>query len=260
MDPAAFGWPVSRKRKYVVARHLAKTHPWSMTLTDFIARLTCSPKCKTSEHCPAWDVFFVASDEELRSEMEWARGRPSALTKSQPTEKSVLEPDAFANSLNRMERAFLDDYEKMHPGLCYSLAQNPKVTATHSSRSTLHTLIKNAGIVWSDHHVRWLTPDEALLAQGLPVYPMLSYEVPMTSYSFAGSETSRTAKIGQAGNTMHSQCIGAVLLFVVTHGGMSLEQMRALGLHEGVCRRYVPGSFLSAPLGAFARLVAGLRS
>ena len=81
----------------------------------------------------------------------------------------------------------------------------------------------------------------------------------MTSYSFAGSETSRTAKIGQAGNTMHSQCIGAVLLFVVTHGGMSLEQMRALGLHEGVCRRYVPGSFLSAPLGAFARLVAGLR-
>ena len=72
-----------------------------------------------------------------------------------------------------------------------------------------------------------------------------------------GSSVSRTAKIGMAGNAMHIQCIASVMLYVITHGAMPLSQLRSHGIHESLCHKYVPASYLSSSLTAIASLVAG---
>ena len=271
VDPSMLGWPIARRRKYVVGRHLQKTSPWSMSLAAFISGLHCGPKCSTTDDAPAWDILFVASRHELRSELEWASKRPTSLAASCPPNLDSFDVEDFEKCLTNMEQGFLNGYESICTGVACSLAQNPQITATHSSRSTLHTLLKNAGVIWSQHHARWLTPNEALIAQGFPVYPVLSHGIPMTSFALehmdgdgrgsSGSHNaehvSRTSKIGMAGNAMHIECVASVLLFVITRGCMSLNQLRSAGLHKTLCKRFHPASFLSQNLCALARLVSG---
>ncbi|CAE7293769.1 unnamed protein product [Symbiodinium microadriaticum] len=74
IDPeCTFGWPVSRRRKYVVGRHKTQTVPWHMRLDDFIRAISCGAKVAADGTLPLWDIFFVASGDELRSELLWAR-------------------------------------------------------------------------------------------------------------------------------------------------------------------------------------------
>ena len=71
----------------------------------------------------------------------------------------------------------------------------------------------------SDRHSRWICAREALLLQGIPTYPSLSFGRPLCSFAKPGSrivDTGRTATIGQAGNAMHSQCVAMALLYAAT--------------------------------------------
>ena len=45
----------------------------------------------------------------------------------------------------------------------------------------------------------------------------------------------RLVKIGMSGNAMHTQCIAAVMLYVLTHGGMSLKQLQFHRVHKSLC-------------------------
>ena len=271
IDPeCTFGWPVARRRKYVVGRHKTKTVPWQMRLEDFIRAISCGAKVAADGTLPPWDIFFVASGDELRSELLWAGSRPTS--NHAPESECGDESDMFRNSLTGMERRFLNGYEALRRDRCYSLGQDPREFANYSTWSCMRTLIKNAGIIYSDVHRRWVTPCEAFIMQGFPVYPMLSHGVAMTSFSLdevqvdasksvrpcrVGSSASRTAKIGMAGNAMHIQCIASVMLYVITHGAMPLSQLRSHGIQESLCHKYVPASYLSSSLTAIASLVAG---
>ena len=84
----------------------------------------------------------------------------------------------------------------------------------------MFTLIKNAGIQWSTSDSRWFVPSELLIAQGFPIRAGLvnpeqpTLNVAVSSFDVALPQgRSRTAVAGQAGNTMHINVAGAVLLF-----------------------------------------------
>ena len=84
---------------------------------------------------------------------------------------------------------------------CHSLSQDPRDFANYSTWTCMRTLIKNAGIIFSDWHKRWVIPSEAFLMQSFPIYPFLSHGVPMASFSLdehdgkcRSHRASRTAK------------------------------------------------------------------
>lgn len=116
---------------------------------------------------PLWDTFFCSSAEDLWDELLWASSRPeskaastcpwtsfeefaaalAAASKDKTIAAAISE--SFLEALTPVERGFLETYRGRNPGLCYSLNQNPDVTQTESSYNTLHTVIKNAGVIWS---------------------------------------------------------------------------------------------------------------
>ena len=92
----------------------------------------------------------------------------------------------------------------------------------------------------SDFHHRWLTSREALLCQGFPVLTRFSYGEQVCSFAMDGYDTdtadsdtwrsaevdmNRTARIGQAGNAMHSQCVGIVLFHIIGSGNTKLSDI-----------------------------------
>ena len=258
VDPAWLGWPVVRRRQYIVGRHRTKaTLPFHMSLKRFVSKFFCDPKCASNEGVPAWDVFFAASDQELRAEKQWAANRPTSLAQKNGTPADEAD---FQTCLTEMEQNFRATYETLCPGVCYSLCQNPAVSATHSTLQHLHTILKSAGTIWSDYHSRWLTAGEALMAQGFSVDPRLSHDIPMTSFSVAGRDersiASRTARIGFAGNTMHVQCVALVLLYILSHGAMPLHQIQSAGVSRSLCRRMRLPNTLSRSLMSIASMVA----
>ena len=300
VDPATLGWPVTRRRQYVVGRHRQKTVPWNMRLDAFVSHFTHPPKCDTSGVVPPWDIFFVASDHELRDELNWAGSRPtSAAADAHNDSQSAFEQElerqfdleddnVFSNCLTYNEHRYKEKYESMSRNRCYSLSQNPQFGPNVCSWDHLNTILKNAGIIWSDYHNRWLCAGEALLAQGIPIYKRLSFGVCMSPWALEDSDashsdedndndtsskagvarvppraptsrTSRTSKIGMAGNTMHTECVALILLFIISHGAMPLHQLRRHGIDQAVCaktnRRSTSG--LSSAMSSIARFVSG---
>ena len=86
----------------------------------------------------------------------------------------------------------------------------------------LHTLIKNAQMLWCDTGLpdgrdgcrkvkRWLTPRELLLVQCFPVARGCEHR-DLCSFN-SSRERKRSAIIQQAGNSMTVPCIGAMELF-----------------------------------------------
>lgn len=71
----------------------------------------------------------------------------------------------------------------------------------------------------SNLHRRWMTPHEALAAQGFPVSRDYSGGIPMCSFAVDRPQSSmahRTAAIGMAGNAMHCEVVGIILLYCLT--------------------------------------------
>ena len=85
----------------------------------------------------------------------------------------------------------------------------------------------------SDQHHRWLTSREALLAQGFPVQKSLSGGIAACSFALdydsdsepqpdqVEADSERTSRIGQAGNAMHSNCIGLMVGYLLTQSQLS---------------------------------------
>ena len=217
IDPAEMGWPVVRRRQYIVGRHRQKTAGFHMPFQTFVNQLIlgCRAEAQSSgaDGLPPWDAFFVATEEELADELAWAASRPSSNV---PVDEdgmhvtpSPSDHNAFASCLTDMEVDFKRGYEAICRNRCYSLCQNPRYSATMSSDTHLHTILKSAGVIWSDFHQRWLSAGEALLAQGVPIYSELTGGTPMSSFAEPAESTwtrrsGRGATIGMAGNGMHA--------------------------------------------------------
>ncbi len=169
LNPSEFGFPVERVRKYVILRHKLKTvafsSPWGCFAGLFKAPLLFGNYTPDmAKDFPAWDVFFQSEKhmKHMLQELLWAIGRPDSLAAdagcafesvetlaqawSEDKEKVL---DEFKKSLNDGETGFLETYQTTFQNVVYSLNQNPKHSNTHSSWRTLHTITKNAGIMWS---------------------------------------------------------------------------------------------------------------
>jgi hypothetical protein len=152
--PSMLGWPVARSRKWTVMRHRYKTRAFTSPLNVF-TKLFYKPFCGSTLYgsdTPSWDCFFVADAAELAEELAWAIGRQeSRYSEVMAGVADISDQTAFGvfwASLTQSEQNHLDTYLAGWPGLMYSLNQNPSVTATHSTWKLLHTLIKNAGVIW----------------------------------------------------------------------------------------------------------------
>ncbi len=157
LDAYAFGWPVSRKRRYTLLRHKLKSLPFRSPLTIFTKmfcrNLATDHDDELENGCePAWSCFMVATLDELQDEIKWASERPmSSAMLDLDSERPHLSPlsgYSYHVCLTECEQGFLDKYEKQFPNCAYSLNQNPDFGATHSSHRQLHCLIKNLGLLW----------------------------------------------------------------------------------------------------------------
>ena len=80
----------------------------------------------------------------------------------------------FAAALNLTELLNLHGYINKFPGRrAYMLGQMWDAWPIYGTEKALPTLIRNMGLVFSPVAWRWLTPREALLAQGFPTYKAL---------------------------------------------------------------------------------------
>ena len=65
------------------------------------------------------------------------------------------------------------------------------------------------------------------------------------------ADSERTCRVGQAGNAMHSECVGMVLLYILTAGNCSitdLESTPTRGLDRIVRRGPAPAATLAADM------------
>lgn len=165
LNPSDFGFPVERNRKWTQLRHKLKTKAWKTPWNIFASIFRCKPLMGFSfpDDRPPWDVWFCASSEDLWKEFLWASNRPESrakgLDKKWTTfgdfEKDLQNPsktneirEEFSRCLTTVESGFLSSYRCERPGVCYSLNQNPEHSLTDSTYGTLHTVIRNAGIIW----------------------------------------------------------------------------------------------------------------
>eukprot|EP00439_Symbiodinium_sp_Y106_P019951 s1554_g2.t1 len=240
LNPAHFGFPVVRERKWVLLRHKYKTGAFSSPMNLFTYMFTqdrCPKHDYTRTGMPAWDVYFAGRPEDMYQELLWACSRPESKAKTTDgcsKFQSLAEfvqayhtdfesvKDEFFRSLTETETRFLVEYRSLAPGMAYSLNQNPDSFANKSTPEHLQTLIRNGGILWSDFHGRFLLAKEALMAQGMPVYAdVLTQGVSMCSFSQPENirehiPFARSSHVGQAGNGMHSMTAGLCLLYAVT--------------------------------------------
>lgn len=75
------------------------------------------------------------------------------------------------------------------------------------------TMISSASILFSAMHRRWLTPREMLMTQG---FPTGDCSHPCCSFSRLSDFPSRNAICKMAGNSMHTNVSGVVILFCLT--------------------------------------------
>ena len=126
-------------------------------------------------------------------------------------------------------------------------------------------------MIRSGAHERWLSAGEVLCAQGIPIYPALSFDVATCPFatdllcsqlaatlhdtdevalvSVDGKaarvarhetvRTGRTARAGMAGNAMHAECVGIALLHILTRGALKQGQVFGGTFGRKLCK---PGS------------------
>ena len=223
-DNIYFGHVVKRCRRYTL---LLKKSVWGMTraLSDVntVFARKVSPDLSLNALC-------CAKHGELDCEFMWARSRSDDCRKV-PLSGNRTRDD-FINALNDNERERLNRYLNEHGcsgtrKVCM-LSQDPDFRGVQSSEDILATLVRQCHILWSDHHGRWFTGRELLLAQGFPmtdetlmycqegrdtVMPLCSYNVGRISNNLP--PRSRTEMAKQAGNSMCTNAIGAIITFAV---------------------------------------------
>ena len=187
-----------------------------------------------------WRDVMLAKPMEIRSEYLWAKHRDS-IPPSRPVATPVrVHDDAtpskeeFLSALIPSELDRLNYFLKHHStsDCVMSLGQDPSYTRAAGKPSTLHTIVKNARILWSHEHGRFLTARETLIGQGFPVTNCTLQSLqphsalrgipnkPVSSYN-----RSRVAKglpprhrvdmSNQCGNSIFIPMVGSVLHFML---------------------------------------------
>lgn len=165
-DPSKQGWPIVRsrlwgvliRRSFLVEEGIGATQRLTMpgSLASFQGLFLRRCHAMLTYH-----QFLVATEEEITRESEWMKGRPSA------------EAPTF---LNRSERSHLAKYREMFQNgkisggdnafndSAFQVNQNPDFRVMRGKDGTLHTLIKNVGVIWC--RGRSIVPAEFALPLG----------------------------------------------------------------------------------------------
>ena len=153
---------------------------------------------------------------ELMSELAW-------LAKKAGAARDLTEDDIFDDEIREQplgpELPMLSSYRAMSQSLIWQLNQDAgkgrgMQSRQHGDHEILHTLIHNQGLLWCDHASprRWLAGSELLFAMGFPLHPMYGASSSQGCvHSVRRPRSSRTVA-AQAGNSMHVNCVGLVLL------------------------------------------------
>ena len=156
--PSDLGWGIRRRRKYHILRHKYKAGPISCPLHIFAHLFVTDDekqllKKKQSNAVPDWDMYFVATPDELTDELEWALGRDKSQNKSHDhislNWKDMTPGGSYEICLNNFEFEQLQKYREAFPTQCYQLNQSFEQQATRSTDLNLPTIIKNAGVIWT---------------------------------------------------------------------------------------------------------------
>jgi site-specific DNA-cytosine methylase len=214
VDSTQFGSAGARKRLWIRARHKVKVLSQISPLSRFSQRFhrACAMSWKDfyfmhlASNCGAGVV-----QDEPQAELDWAQQRPNS--KANGGARLLFKcddagPSQYAAALSQAEDTVKDEYEDRWPGEAHQLNQDPCGShAMKSSKSCLHTLIHNCGLIFtrSVTPARWLFPTEMLAAQSFPVWPGLSLPEGLLLCSFNQRRDGRTCRAvcGQAGNSMN---------------------------------------------------------
>ena len=97
------------------------------------------------------------------------------------------------------------------------------------------TLIGSCSIWYSSRHERWLTPHELLVTQGFPVHARWSHGRACCSFAKrlhdmvpTHQRPSRASVCKMAGNSMHTNVAGIVLLYALTQVGIDKALVKLL--------------------------------
>ena len=127
----------------------------------------------------------------------------------------------------------------------------------------MHTLISSCSMLFSIPHDRWLTPDEMLTLQGFPVRARFSYGSACCSFARHKElemqglvnlpRNSRSSICHMAGNSMHCQVIGLVILFGMLQVKLDPTILRLI-YHNNKSFRNASTLVLKCTLSSRARL------
>ena len=177
----------------------------------------------------SWRSYLIATQDDLALDLDWSRKRrQSAYNIYEAKEKPDPKADELRyrgldtpwfRALTCLEQTFVMGYYNMRISgmpVC-SAGQNPWKHTSHNRGSTkLATIIKNAHIQYSLDDGRWLTAEELLLAQAFPVKG-LAGNGEWCSFSKPREGRHRTTMIGQCGNSMNVNAIGAALMWMFSN-------------------------------------------
>ena len=222
--PSYYGWAVTRPREYHHLRHKA----FALALISPLARFT-----QRFQRCCAWawrEFFWLhllcpedteqcsAVANELNEDIAWAQSRRSCAHAGAEPLEAPNHLASFERALSSMEVKHLHGYEEIIDlrTAAAQLNQHPGEHPMHSRGTALHCVIHNMGLIFTRAVCppRWLSASEALGVQGFRLHPATRNSSEVAQCSFQMPRPSRVGRTvrAQAGNSMHVQAIGMVIL------------------------------------------------
>ncbi len=173
--------------------------------------------------------YILADAAELSNELNWATARPASCAHGARLDPA--SPDSFMRALVPWERKHVDANHKLDPNhtLVYTVSQDPEKRKMVSKLDTMQTVTAAAHMLFVSPIDRWFSSRESLCLQGFPCYDVLMESVagsksyaPMCSYNVsriaAGLPPRDKLKlIHEAGNSMHTSVIAAVLYWLAAY-------------------------------------------
>ncbi len=182
LDPRRLGWPVARRRRYVVLT-------WHPPSDNAVPLDALRPLLEATSPIAICEIFAVeAEGSDLLSEREL---------------------------LN------LTGYERTRPatrGLAYDLSQNPELRPRGATEDgSLCTVTCSSSRLYLPRFRRCLSGRELLLAQGFPAHGWAAQAFGLDPTLFSVDDLSNHAAVRLAGNAMHSNCMGLVMGWALVH-------------------------------------------
>jgi hypothetical protein len=223
-DAVDFGFANHRRRYWAVLLHKAYLLDVYSNLRNVMPLFA-----RTCAH--TWHEYFVdlntnpAIRAELISELDWAKARPKSCAKGQNID-ALPDRDKYLAAMRHNERTWVQINSARWPG-CISMAnQNSDSVFGICSKddTTMYTIVKSATLHYSDHHRRWMSGTEMLIAIGIPAISRLAdpLGLPAVLSSFCvehrttlGDQRTRNRKVEAAGNSMNPSIAAFCLLYAL---------------------------------------------